>query len=99
MSHYRLTRLAEADLVDIWSYIGLEQENPTAADTVLSTLRARFSLLATQPLMGVSREEYGENLRSFPSDNYLIFYCPIDDGIEVVRVVRGGQDIDALFRG
>ncbi len=98
MSRYRLARQAEADLDDIWSYIGIEQQNPTAADSVLSALHARFSLLATQPLMGVSREEYGENLRSFVSDNYLIFYRPIDDGIEVARVIRGSRDIDTIFR-
>jgi toxin ParE1/3/4 len=34
-------------------------------------------------------------LRSFPVGNYVIFYIPIPDGIEVVRVMHGRQDIDA----
>ena len=36
-----------------------------------------------------------KNLRSFPVGNYVIFYVPISDGIEVVRVMHGRQDIDA----
>lgn len=34
-------------------------------------------------------------LRSFPVGSYLIFYVPLPDGIEVVRVMSGRQDIDA----
>jgi toxin ParE1/3/4 len=36
-------------------------------------------------------------LRSLPVGNYLIFYLPIPDGIEVVRVLPGMRDIDAFF--
>lgn len=33
-------------------------------------------------------------LRSFTVGNYTIFYFPKSDGIEVVRVLHGRQDID-----
>jgi len=36
-------------------------------------------------------------LRSLPVGNYLVFYLPLDDGIEVVRVLHGSREIDALF--
>ncbi len=29
--------------------------------------------------------------------NYLIFYRPIDDGIEVLRVIHGGRDLENLL--
>lgn len=29
--------------------------------------------------------------------NHLIFYRPVEDGIEVLRVVHGAQDIEAIF--
>jgi toxin ParE1/3/4 len=35
------------------------------------------------------------NLRSFPVGSYIIFYLPLSDGVEVVRVMNGRQDIDA----
>ena len=31
-------------------------------------------------------------------ENYLIFYRPIEDGIEVLRVLHGARDIEGLFR-
>jgi len=34
-------------------------------------------------------------LRSFPVGSYIIFYVPVPDGIEIVRVMHGRQDIDA----
>jgi toxin ParE1/3/4 len=36
-----------------------------------------------------------ENLRSFPVGSYVIFYIPVSDGVEVVRVMSGRQDIEA----
>jgi plasmid stabilization system protein ParE len=29
------------------------------------------------------------------SENYIIFYLPLSDGIEVIRVLHGRQDIDS----
>ncbi|MBD2690580.1 type II toxin-antitoxin system RelE/ParE family toxin [Anabaena catenula] len=36
-------------------------------------------------------------LRSFPVKIYLIFYRPIDQGIEIVRILHGSQDIERIF--
>jgi plasmid stabilization system protein ParE len=51
------------------------------------------SLLATQPLMGRARDELASGIRSSPFGRYVIFYAPIHDGIDVVRVLH--SDIDA----
>ena len=40
-------------------------------------------------------------VRFFPVSrfrNYLVFYRPVADGIEVIRVVHGARDIDTIFR-
>jgi toxin ParE1/3/4 len=37
------------------------------------------------------------NLRSFTVKNYVIFYQPITDGIEVLRVLYGARDIHRVF--
>lgn len=36
-------------------------------------------------------------MRSFPYKNYLIFYFPIENGIETYRIFHGAQDIDSLI--
>ena len=47
--------------------------------------------------MGRKRDELLPNLRSFPVGSYLIFYHPINQGIEVVRVLHGSRDIPNFF--
>jgi toxin ParE1/3/4 len=86
---------AETDLDDIWCYIA--QDNPDNADRFLDEIEERCQSLAQFPRMGVRREELAHDLRSLAVGNYLIFYLPIDDGIEVVRVLPGMRDIDAIF--
>jgi toxin ParE1/3/4 len=86
---------AEADLDEIWWYIA--QDNPDAADRMLDRIEERCTALAQFPLMGISRDELLPSLRSLPVGNYLIFYLPLEDGIEIVRVLPGMRDIDALF--
>lgn len=46
-------------------------------------------------MAGRARSDLAPSLRSFPVGSYLIFYVPLSDGIEVVRVMSGRQDIDA----
>ena len=47
--------------------------------------------------MGRRRDELLEELRSFPVDDYLIFYRPIEGGIEILRVISGYRDLSGLF--
>ena len=47
--------------------------------------------------MGRAREELAADLRSFPFGRYVIFYAPVDEGIDVVRVVHSARDVDAAF--
>ena len=53
--------------------------------------------LATQPLMGRARDELAEGLRSMPMGRHVVFYVPLSDGIDIVRVLHSARDIDALF--
>lgn len=93
----RATRrpLAEADIFEIWDYIA--DDSMEAADRWVDQLDEKFQLIATQPMMGRAREELLPGLRSFPSSRYVIFYTPKGDGIDVVRVLHGARDIDAVF--
>jgi toxin ParE1/3/4 len=43
--------------------------------------------------MGRKVGELAPNLRSLPVGSYLIFYRPIDDGIQLIRVLHGARDI------
>ena len=54
--------------------------------------------LASTPGMGRTRDEIAEGLRSFPVGRYVIFYRTIPEGVEIVRVLHGSRDVDALFQ-
>ena len=92
----RVTRrpLAEADILEIWDYIA--DDSLAAADRWVDRLDEQFRMLAAQPMMGRAREELAPGVRSFPFGRYVVFYTPLDDGIDVGRVLHGARDIDAV---
>ena len=93
----RVTRrpLAAADILDIWDHIA--EDSLDQADRWVDKLDEKFGILATQPLMGRAREELAADLRSFPFGRYVIFYMPVQDGIDVVRVLHSARDVEAAF--
>src|SRR4051794_20961095 len=96
MRQLAVTRRAQHDLMEIWRYIA-EQSNPYRADRFLDKVHQKLELLAAQPGTGRSRDELRVGLRSAPVSPYVVFYNAIEEGIEVVRVLHGRQDIDAAF--
>lgn len=98
MSRYTIAPQARRDLQSIWDYIGVVNDNPTAANRHLQMLCRQFALLATQPLLGQLREDLRPGLRAFAAGYYVILYYPMKDGIEVIGVVHGAQDVESMFR-
>jgi len=88
--------LAAEDIARVWDHIAADSLR--AADRWVDQLDEQFRLLATQPLMGRARGELLYGLRSFPFGRYVIFYEPIDGGIDVVRVLHSARDVDPQFR-
>lgn len=83
----------EADVQAIWRYIA--DRSPRAADALLVEIEAKFNFLANTPFAGRSRPDLAENIRSFPSGSYVIFYVVVRTGVEVFRVLHGKQDVTA----
>ena len=48
--------------------------------------------------MGQVRPELASGVRSFPVGKYVVFYLPMEEGIEVVQVIHAARDIPAVFR-
>ena len=87
--------LAAVDILDVWDHIA--EDSIEQADLWVDRLDEKLELIATQPLMGRARDELAARVRSFPFGRYVIFYEPIEGGIDVVRVLHSARDIDAVF--
>jgi toxin ParE1/3/4 len=87
--------LAEQDLDDIWDYIAIS--NSDQAEKVLRHLYAKMGILSHNPHLGKERKEIEVGLRSFAVRSHIIFYYPLSDGIEVVRVLHGARDFQDIF--
>ncbi|MDB5582157.1 MAG: Plasmid stabilization system protein [Bradyrhizobium sp.] len=90
---FRKRSQADADLDSIWSYIAAD--NITAADDLIARIGTVFEMLLRNPMAGRERPELLPRLRSFAVANYTIFYFANLDGVEIVRIMSGRQDIDA----
>jgi toxin ParE1/3/4 len=92
-NRFRKSPRVDLDLDSIWNFIG--EHNLRAANGQIDQIGEIFEMLVQNPLAGRERPELRKDLRSFPVGNYIIFYIPLADGIEVIRVMHGRQDIDA----
>jgi toxin ParE1/3/4 len=95
MGNYFFSQLAVKDLNQICEFIG--QTNIKAASKLFDTIREKCKLVSSFPSMGKDYSEILSNLRGFIVDDYIIFYYPLENGIEIVRVVYGKRDLNAVF--
>jgi toxin ParE1/3/4 len=82
---------AERDILQAARYIA--KENRDAALRFFTVIDEKFDLLARFPGAGPARPELGSALRSFPVWNYLIIYRQIQDGVEILAVPHGAQNL------
>ena len=83
------------DLKDIWDYAAQYDEN--AAGRLIKQIQKKFILLRDNPHVGREQNQFLVGLRSFVVKNYFIFYLPIDDGIDILRVLHSSRDIESIF--
>ena len=92
-NRFRKRPQTDLDLDSIWSFIAAD--NVSAADRLIARIGEVFEMLTENPLAGRERRDLQRGLHSFPVRNYLVFYFPLSDDVEVVRIMHGRQDIDA----
>jgi toxin ParE1/3/4 len=67
-----------------------------AADRVLDEIERICRLIATRPAMGRERPELRPGVRSFGVMSWVIFYRIGEEHIEILRVLHGARDLDAI---
>lgn len=94
----RRSQLSEVDVLEIWLYLAEQSASRDVADRAIDGFEATIAMLADQPGMGTARDELLKGMRSFPSGSYLIFYMPLSNGIEVLRIIHGSRNLWREFR-
>ena len=95
MSNYIISPSASRDLNQIADYF--LPRNLEAGEKLFKDFNKKCQNLANFPNMGRSYAYIKPSLRGLPLDGYIIIYQIIDDGIEILRVVSGRQDLESLF--
>jgi len=100
----RIIRRAAAlrDLTHHFAYLA-EQAGPATADRFLQAAERTFADLAAMPSLGTpDKVRQGRfagvrlwRVRGF--GNYLIFYLPLADGVQIERVIHAAQDYQRIF--
>jgi toxin ParE1/3/4 len=100
-----LTPAAQANLIEIASYIENASGSIRTAETFIEKLLEKCeNLAALSTRVGRERRELLPGLRSTSYGNYVIFFRYTDlsenkRAFEVVNVLERHRDIDAYFRG
>ena len=100
----RVSVLPAADRdIDVQAEYLMREASLETALRFYDATAATFDKLARMPGMGERRESSNPRLAGlrvwridgFP--NHLLFYRPIEGGIEIIRVLHGARDIDAVL--
>jgi toxin ParE1/3/4 len=101
MSRARWTRLAEADAEGIYNWIAHHEGRRRTAKAILRELRHQCNdyadVFCSGSVIGTARPDLGRSLRVFMHKRWAVLFRPIDDGIEVLRVLDGSRDYPRLF--
>ena len=92
MRQLRITGPAQADLADAYDNLTAEA-GKSVAQQLAQQLDAAFKQLIVMPHFGKSVDKYAPRLREMRSGRHRIFYRPLSDGIEVIRILHERRDI------
>ena len=87
---------AEQDLFDIYQYLEREASARTA-EKYLRQISQSCERIRKRPLLGRTRNEVMPGLRSVLVLPYVVFYRVSGSSVDIVRVLHGRRDLDAIF--
>ena len=87
---------ANDDLEQIWTYIAQEASAKRADDQVIKIVEICRSL-SDWPHSGRARDDITPGVRSIAVAPYVLFYRIGSEAVEIVRVLDGRRDIEAIL--
>ena len=103
MAKAKWTLPGRKDLKEIGRYVGSKEHRPSIASEILREIKAKCDeysqAFARGSVLGSDASSLGERCRVFSYKRWVIVFEPVDNGIEVLRVLDGSRDYPRLFEG
>jgi plasmid stabilization system protein ParE len=100
MSNFLIAPDARFDLDEIWSYYAVDLQNLETADRIRDEIFEALRKLARTPGLGHFRSDLArEPLRFWSVRSYLVIYRAEKRPLEIVRVLHGARDVQAILGG
>ena len=91
----RISAAARVDLLDI--ALRIAEHSPDRAFTYVDEIEAKAHRIGDFPHAGPPRFHWGADVRIAIHGPYLLVYRVRDETVQVLRVVHGARNLDALF--
>ena len=88
-----LSPRAQVDLADIWDHTA-RRWGVGQAERYVRQIESTLQLLSASPGLGRSADAIRAGYRKYPCGAHMIFYRPMDWGIDVVRFLHQRMDIE-----
>lgn len=96
--HLVILDKAKRDLAEIKHYISERSGGPQVCQSFVEEVVRKCESLAKMLFrLGQIRDELRPGLRSYAYGNYIIFFCYREDAMEVIAILEGHRDIEAMF--
>lgn len=87
-----VSKQAEQDLLNIWSYTN-KQWDEKQADAYLDRLNEGFELIAENPNIAVLRKEVIKPVYIYPFEHHLMVYVVDETRIKIIRVLHESMNV------
>ncbi|KJV92914.1 type II toxin-antitoxin system RelE/ParE family toxin [Rickettsia bellii] len=93
---YKLTRIAESDLLQI-KYYSEEVWGQDITKKYLTQIHNKCIEICNFPHIGINRPEIFESVKSIAINSHMILYALVDNKIEILRVLHKNMDITKIY--
>ena len=94
MSDYRITRLAQHDLENIWEYT-LNEWSRTQAEKYIDSLLSSFEAIEEGKIVGKSIDSIRKGYKKVLfGKHYIFFRLSQDKIVEIIRILHVSMDIE-----
>jgi toxin ParE1/3/4 len=95
LTQYIIAPEASQDLEEISAYYAIQ--NIEAGEKLIGELENKCKYLVKFPNIGRSHGTIRPDLRGISCSGYIIFYRVGETTVEILRIVYGSRDLEALF--